>query len=198
MLNLLVLGAVLNPFSLPNMNNAGTPYNSAEHKNAVFVIEAFFNGCHYCHVNAPNVHDLVTAYRGNDRVQVLDVGIDSQPIQYDSWIRQTNPSHPVLNDSRRSVIGALKTQGFPSTYVLNCKGEVIGQTEGVWGTNAQRQIKQSIEQGLGTKCEEDPPPPPGSRVFTVESPNVVLKVTLRPTNKLTVNEAQVILAPFMK
>ncbi len=199
MLNIfLALGLTLSPFSLPNMNNRGTAYNSAEHKNAVFVIEAFFNGCHYCHENAHNVHDLVNAYRGNERVQVLDVGVDSQPVQYDSWIRQTNPSHPVLNDSRRQVIGPLRTGGFPSTYVLNCKGEVIGQTEGLWGPSAQTKLKQSIEQGLATKCEDDTPPPVGSRVFTMETLNMTLKVILKPSNTLKVPDAQAILAPFLK
>lgn len=146
-------GAV-KPFSLPWMNQSSgeATYHSVDHPGGVFVIEAYFLNCPYCNDNAPNVDRLADKYRGNPRVQVLDVGVDRNDSQYESWIQKHNPNHPVLKDPRRTVIGPLGTTGFPSTYVLDCNGNVRESTSGLWNATKKAQLEQAIEKLLGETC----------------------------------------------
>ena len=144
------------PFSLPWMNSTTTPrgnYVSADHTNGIFVVEAYFLGCPYCNENAQNVNDLATAYENESRVQVLDVGIDRSPSQYDEWIRRHSPNHPVLMDASRTLIRQLGTSGYPSTYVLNCRGEVVYTGEGgPWEAAEKAAIKAAIDGLLAQEC----------------------------------------------
>jgi hypothetical protein len=85
---------------MPWPNNADREvYNFSENSNSVFVVEAYFNGCPYCHQNAGNVDSLASEYSDNERVQVLDVAHrrDSQS-ELQSWINRHNPNHPVISD----------------------------------------------------------------------------------------------------
>lgn len=144
----------VSPFSLPQMNhaNVGTLYNSAEKPNAVFVVETYFLNCPYCNDNAPNVEDFAEKYQDDPRVQVLDVGVDKTVAQYESWIRRHSPNHPVLNDGNRILVRQLGTTGYPSTYVLDCRGNVLTSTSGVWSASKLAQIDAAVQKGLETGC----------------------------------------------
>lgn len=142
------------PFSLPQMNHeqVGTPYSSADYKNGVFVVEAYFLGCPYCNDNAPYVDDLATKYAAEARVQVLDVGVDKSDSQYATWIKKHSPNHPVLNDKNRDLIRQLGTTGYPSSYVLDCNGNVLYKTSGVWNSTKLAGIDGAIEKALQVTC----------------------------------------------
>jgi len=142
------------PFALPQMNhaNVGTLYNSSEKQNAVFVIETYFLNCPYCNDNAPNVDDLAEKYKYEPRVQVLDVGVDKNESQYKTWILKHSPNHPVLNDGNRILVRQLGTTGYPSSYVVDCQGNVLATTSGVWSSSKLQIIEQGIEAGLRTTC----------------------------------------------
>ena len=144
----------VSPFSLPWMNHpdSGTLYYSSDHPSAVFVIEAYYLNCPYCHDNAPKVDALAEKYADEPRVQVLDVGIDRYDSYYESWINKHNPNHPVLKDDRQKVIRQLGTTGYPSTYVLDCKGNVHYKTSGVWNTSKKRAIENMIDGLLTENC----------------------------------------------
>ena len=144
---LLTLSGLL-PFSLPNMTTQ-TQYNSEDHKGGVFVVEAFFYGCHYCHANSNNVHELAEQYRGNDKVQVMDVGIDRRDDYYAAWVRQHGCTHPVLKDDRKELIGKLGTHSYPSTYVVNCRGELVAETSGVWDSGIKRRLRSAVDKAVG-------------------------------------------------
>src|SRR4029077_10623802 len=123
------------PFSLPWMNatNSATNFNSADYKDVIFVVEAYFLDCPYCNDNAKNVDALASKFASDPRVHVLDVGIDRSDSQYQEWIDRHHPNHPVLKDSSRALIKQLGTSGYPSTYVLDCHLKVITETAGDWG-----------------------------------------------------------------
>lgn len=144
----------VNPFELPQMNHdqAGTLFKSTDHPNGVFVVEAYFLGCPYCHENAPNVDELAEKYANEPRVQVLDVGVDRQDSQYAQWIEKHQPNHPVLKDANRVLIRQLGTTGYPSAYVIDCKGTVLHKTSGVWNSSKKAAIEKAIAQGLQTVC----------------------------------------------
>ena len=150
----LSLALAILPFELPWMNHPSGPatYRTSDHRDGVFVVEAYFLGCHYCHVNAPNVHELAGKYASEKRVQVLDVGIDRSDSQYQTWIQQHKPNHPVLKDAQRQVVRKLGVGGYPSTYVIDCKGNVTYETSGVWNSETRQAIQSAVDEALKVTC----------------------------------------------
>lgn len=149
-------GSALTSFSLPWMNHAvkDTLYNSADHKDGVFVLEAYFLNCPYCNDNAPNVDALADSFANEPRVQVLDVGIDRTDAQYATWISKHKPNHPVLKDDKRVLIKQLGTTGYPSTYIVDCKGTVRYTSTGVWNTSKIKAMKDKIADILKETCKK--------------------------------------------
>lgn len=145
----------ITPFNLPWMNSevTGTRYNSTERPNSVFVVEAYFLGCPYCNENAPKVNELAAKYSNNTRVEVLDVGIDRLDSQYATWISRHHPNHPVLKDDRMTLIGQLGTKYYPSTYVIDCHGNLISSHSGKWTQSDMTEIESEIDNALSTTCD---------------------------------------------
>ena len=139
----------IQPFSLEWMNSSSEKtYRSGDHKNAVFVVEAYFLGCHFCNDNAPQVDKLAKKYQSQPRVQVLDVGIDTSDSEYAEWIHRHHPNHPVLKDASRTLIHQLGTSGYPSTYVIGTTGNVIEETSGAWSPSKLSRITAAIDKAL--------------------------------------------------
>lgn len=133
---------------------AGEVYKMADHPNSVFVFEAFGLNCPYCNDNAPNLDKLTNDYKSNPRVQVLDLGLDSQASYYVEWIRRHKPNHPVVQDVSRRVFGALSTEGsIPQVFVANCKGALVGKYVGSWDSSAARYVRGLVDKALETVCE---------------------------------------------
>lgn len=149
-----VTAMAVDPFSLPWMNatTANTTYSSSNYPNGIFVVEAYFEACPYCNDNAANVNDLASKYANEPRVQVLDVGIDRQDSQYQQWISDHTPNHPVLKDADRTLIGQLGTTGYPSTYVLDCTGKVIYSHVGEWDSGDETDVENQINSLLNSTC----------------------------------------------
>ena len=144
------------PLALPWMNAVGgqATYTSADHPNSVFVVEAYFNGCHWCHQNAPKVGALAAEFQGNDRVQFVDVGVDGEESEYQAWISSTNPNHPVLKDpDGASYLGDFAIQGYPTTVVVDCHGKELFRHEGYWEDTGADEVRQAVKSGLAANCK---------------------------------------------
>jgi peroxiredoxin len=143
-------------FQLQQMNHStpGTMYDSAAHKDGVFVLEAYFLNCPYCNDNAPNVDEMASYYASEPRVQVLDIGVDRADSQYKTWIAKHQPNHPVLKDDKRTLVRQLGTSGYPSTYVVDCKGTVRYKTSGVWSMTKESTMKDKINEILKESCND--------------------------------------------
>lgn len=150
--NLSVFGSPIQPFSLPQMNGDGGTYNMADHPKGIFVVEAYFLGCHYCNENAPQVNALAEKYSNDSNVQVLDVGVDKKNADYATWIQKHEPNHPVLKDGSKKLIEQLFTMAYPSTYVIDCNGKVVAQTVGGWGAPEKQKIESAIEKLQKEEC----------------------------------------------
>lgn len=139
--------------TLPQMNHdvPGTVFEPS--KNAVTIVEMYFNTCPYCNDNAPAVDRMAEYYQAAPRVQVLDVGIDTRDSDYASWISKHQPNHPVLKDAQRKVAKALGTTSYPSTYVLDCNGNVLYKSVGAWSKATERKIYDAVERGFAVDCQ---------------------------------------------
>ena len=147
-----LLLSVFMGFTLPIMNgDVGAMFTPKN--NSVLVVEAYFNACPYCHQNAPQVDDLASFYEKESRIEVLDVGVDRRDSDYTSWISKHQPNHLVLKDSDRKIISQLGTKSYPSTYILNCHGDVVFKTSGVWSKNTRQKIEDAIDAALDVMCD---------------------------------------------
>ncbi len=124
----------------------GEFYSSVAHPGAVFVLEMYFNGCHYCNENAPNVARLVEEFKDNPKVQILDVSVDCSEGDYDSWISKHDPAEPVLNDCAGSVNDALGVSSYPTTIVFAPNGQQAMRGSGVWSDSTYDRIKAYLSQ----------------------------------------------------
>ena len=140
-------------FPLKNGESRDDVYKMSEHKNGVFVFEAYRLSCGYCNDNAPVVDQLASEYANNARVQVIDLGLDTSDADFAEWISRHQPNHPVVQDTGRRVYNALKTaNGVPQVFVVNCKGEMVGNHVGTWDDGGKK-IRGFIGRALLTTCE---------------------------------------------
>lgn len=143
-------------YDLPIKNGEpGAVYKMSEHPNAVFVFEAYRNFCGACNDNAPAVDALADHYSSNDRVQVLDLSLDTSAQDFASWINRHKPNHPVVQDVGFKIFKALKTaNSIPQVFVVNCRGEKVDGAVGTWSSSVAARLRASIDRALDTTCVE--------------------------------------------
>ena len=144
----------LEAFELPQMNgeNVGEVYKSADHPGAVFVFEAYFNRCPYCHENAPIIDELAAAFKDESRVQVIDLGRDCRDSDYRSWIIRHNPNHPVLKDCNQQLLGPMGVSAFPTTVIYDCRGNEVFRNVGTMDRGVYDRAVASIQAALTQQC----------------------------------------------
>jgi len=123
--------------------------------NKVYVIEAWFNGCPYCHENAPQVEALAASLKANPNIVVVDLGRDRRDSDYASWISRHNPNHPVVRDGLgdSSLIKSLEVKLYPTTVVLDCNLVPKFRTEGEWQEGDQAKIAEQALAIAAQPCQ---------------------------------------------
>ena len=136
-------------------------YKVWESYNSVHIWEAFTISCPWCHRNAPQVADLKAFYdeaatedETYERVQVLDLCLNSSARDCRSWVSDHEPDYPVVHDQTRYVWGNLsQANSIPQTFVTDCAGNLVGYTIGYWDSSDINSIKGWVEEALETECE---------------------------------------------
>jgi Redoxin len=141
-------------FPVKNGAHRDDVYKMSEHKNSVFVFEAFADFCGGCHENAPNVDEFAIEFAANPRVQVLDLGLDRVDSAYQAWIDRHHPNHLVIQDTDRKVFNALRTDNFiPQVFIVDCHGVMVGNHIGVWDEAVKTKLRGFIATALATTCD---------------------------------------------
>jgi len=129
-------------------------YKLADHVNTVHVFEAFSLSCSWCNRNAEQVKAMAAEYATDDRVQFIDLGLDSDVRNIQRWITTHAPAFPVVQDTGRVVWTALQqANGIPQTFVVACDGTMIGSTIGYWDNAAKTTLRNAIAEAKETTCE---------------------------------------------
>jgi hypothetical protein len=125
-------------------------FHSKDHPYGVFVVESYFLTCPYCNQNAPAVSQLALEYEAESRVHVLDVSVDCRESQYRNWISKHRPKYKVLNDcgGRSLLRSQLGISSFPTTVVVDCKGEEVYRTSGLWNAVAAAKVRNAVDSAL--------------------------------------------------
>lgn len=150
------LGAQINleGLKLPWKNGASpnAVYDLGENRKAIYVFEAFMNFCPACNENAAQVNEMAKEYEDTN-VRFLDLGLDTREFDYIRWITTHNPLYPVVQDIDKKIFNSLKgTNLIPQTFVVDCKGQLIGGTVGSWEESDKETIKNYIEKAKETNC----------------------------------------------
>jgi hypothetical protein len=133
---------------------AGAVYKMAAKPNTVHVIEAYSINCSWCNSNAEQVKAWAVELSGEPRVQFLDLGLDARTGDYTRWINAHKPTYPVVQDLGQKVWNQLKTENaIPQTFVLNCRGELVGVTVGYWGDEEKSALRDAVAKALEISCE---------------------------------------------
>ena len=153
--------------SFPVMNGAvaGERYSLSDHPNKVHVFEVYSLHCGWCAKNAPQVAQMMNEYAAMavgreqyERVQFLDLGIDSNPRFYQFWVNRHKPPYPVVMDEGRRVYNTLKQRnGVPQTFVVDCNGDVVENTVGYWGERQKNALRTAIDKALEVSCDKPEP-----------------------------------------
>ena len=137
-----------------NAPEVGALYKMGAKPNTVHVIEAYSINCSWCNSNAEQVKALALDFSGESRVQFLDLGLDTRAGDYTRWISAHKPSYPVVQDLGQKVWNQLKTENaIPQTFVLNCRGELVGVTVGYWGDAEKNTLREAVAKALEISCE---------------------------------------------
>jgi len=148
-------------FPWKNGPAAGSVYKMSDHPNGVFVFEAFSINCTFCNQNVPQVKAFVSKYSANARVQVIDLGLDTADSAYTRWISQHRPTYPVVMDTGRRAWTALRQEnGIPQTFVVNCRGELVDHTIGLWNAASVVKLDAAVAKALETTCVAESTPTP--------------------------------------
>lgn len=151
MLTFLFVGQLtfgIEPFSLPWMNHEqpGTSFKTSDYPDGIFVIHPYFIYCQINYQLEPKVNQLANDYVSEPRVHVLDIGVDKKDSDYEKWIEQVKPNHPVLKDSERTVVHALGITHYPTTIILDGSGSIhYRSTPGIWTDKEEQKIRATID-----------------------------------------------------
>ena len=128
-------------------------YVLSDFPNRVHVWEAFSVTCSWCARNAAQVKAMKAEFANDQRVQFIDLGLDSRDTDYTRWITTHQPTYPVVKDVDRKVWTAISTQaGIPQTFVTDCTGLVVDSTIGYWDAAAKTKLKAAIARAKTVTC----------------------------------------------
>jgi hypothetical protein len=84
------------------------------------------------------------------QAQVLEISIDCNQSDYNSWISKHSPEIPVLNACRREhdLDEQLNISGYPTTVVLGTDRVERGRFVGVWNSRTTEDIKRLVRESF--------------------------------------------------
>lgn len=133
-------------FSLYDVNDGNADYRSLDHLGKPILIDFYFASCPACQRNEPNVKAATTEFHREAGAQVVQVSIDCEPEEWDSWIDRYSITTPVLNDCDRVLADKLGVQSYPTTIVLRADHSVAYRYVGVWTSQAKARIYQEMRR----------------------------------------------------
>ena len=135
-----------------NAPEVGLQFDTASYPDAVFVFEVFRNNCPYCHLNADNVKELNAMYMDDERVKIVDVGMDYGEEPYRAWLERHPTLHPVVKDPYRYIYSQMGQQYIPAVAVVDCTGMIHYSETGVWDGAMKADIKAAIAKAKEITC----------------------------------------------
>jgi cytochrome c biogenesis protein CcmG/thiol:disulfide interchange protein DsbE len=111
-------------FSLQRLNGSGS-VSLASLRGKVVVLNFFQSTCAPCKLEAPALEKVWEHYRSQG---VVVLGIDTRDVAGDArrFLSAHGVTYPAVGVAGDGMIGEYGIPGFPTTYVLNRKGRIVG------------------------------------------------------------------------
>jgi cytochrome c biogenesis protein CcmG/thiol:disulfide interchange protein DsbE len=113
----------------------------------VVLVNFWATWCPPCRAELPELAELWQEHKGSC-FELLGVAEDSPPADLAAASRAI--PYPILTDPRGRVAGDWGVVGFPSTFLVDTKGEVVRVFQ---GAVTRRQVQEAIRPMLPAKCE---------------------------------------------
>ena len=102
----------------------GTPLRLTDLRGSVVVLNFWASWCGPCEDEAPELEAAWRSYRSRGLVVL---GVDAEDLEQDAkeFVREHGITYPVVRDRDGSVIRDYQVKGFPVTYVIDRRGNIV-------------------------------------------------------------------------
>jgi thiol-disulfide isomerase/thioredoxin len=109
----------------------GKIHDLAQLRGRVVLINYWATWCPPCRREMPSMERLTQALRGEPFVVLaVDVGEDAETIETFASQLETEPTFPILLDSRSHAMQAWKVAGLPTTFLVDRQGRIVASAIG--------------------------------------------------------------------
>lgn len=143
-LNADVIGKVI-PFNLPVLAASDASHHTRTELDGRPVILMFSTSwCAYCPEQAAALATAQAAY-AQQGIQLIEINVKEQQAVAQAYLTQNQVTHPLALDTEGAVAAAYHVTGFPTTFFLNARGQVVAHQIGVLTAD---QVKAQFQQLL--------------------------------------------------
>ena len=109
-------------FTLPDILN-GKEYSLSQFKGKVVLINFFTFFCMPCREEMPDINKIYNEYKGQG-LQVLGIGLSSDPTQLRFLVKQMGLNYPVLKGTSKVGKDYDNVELVPTTFIIDKQGNI--------------------------------------------------------------------------
>ena len=110
-------------FTLPDILN-GKDYSLSQFKGKVVLINFFTFFCMPCREEMPDINQIYNEYKGQG-LQVLGIGLSSDPVQLRFLVKQMGLNYPVLKGTDKVGKDYDNVELVPTTFIIDKQGNIV-------------------------------------------------------------------------
>jgi cytochrome c-type biogenesis protein len=108
----------------------GNEYSLSDYKGKLVLVNFFTTWCVYCEEEMPYFQKIYEKYKDEDvAILAVDVQHDAKEKSIEEvlkWVEERNLTFPVVFDEDKTATSKYFISGYPTTYVIDKEGYVIG------------------------------------------------------------------------
>lgn len=118
--------------SLAGTTLDGLPWNLADQRGTVVVLNVWGSWCQPCEAEAPHLEAAHTQYAGNDAVEFMGIDVGEGPETGAAAAERWGLTYPSLSDPERLLASSLHglANATPSTLVVDARGRIAARISG--------------------------------------------------------------------
>lgn len=130
--------------------NAEPPYQLADLRGKVVLLQFSFLGCQPCRMMDPFFHKWHEQYRKDGPVVIeVDDGDTDRFATIKNWVAEKKIDFPVYYDTDGELTNAYRVTSFPTRFLIGREGKVLWQDKGWGGDAGVARIEAEIKKALG-------------------------------------------------
>ena len=110
-------------FTLPDILN-GKEYSLSQFRGKVVLINFFTFFCMPCREEMPSINQIYNEYKGQG-LQVLGIGLSSDPTQLRFLVKQMGLNYPVLKGTSKVGKDYDNVELVPTTFIIDKQGNIV-------------------------------------------------------------------------